>query len=100
MTTRFPSSRTVPPSVVRFGFTPLRRPRRSSARLTPQDGVALEPIDMRKQIDGLAGAALLTVGGDPLSGHVFLFFNRRTLSLRRPPRFCANTPADGPRAAR
>lgn len=39
--------------------------------------VALEPIDMRKQIDGLAGAARLTIGGDPLSGHVFLFFNRR-----------------------
>ena len=39
--------------------------------------VALEPIDMRKQIDGLAGAARLTIGGDPLSGHVFLFSNRR-----------------------
>ena len=49
--------------------------------LTPPAGlriwVALSPMDMRAQFDGLAGAVRERLGGDPLSGHLFLFFNRR-----------------------
>jgi len=42
--------------------------------------VALEPVDMRKQFDGLANAARQVLGQDPLSGHLCVFFNRtRTL---------------------
>jgi len=32
---------------------------------------------MRKSFDGLAAAARHVVGEDPLSGHLFVFFNRR-----------------------
>ncbi len=32
---------------------------------------------MRKGFDGLAAATLEVVGEDPLSGHLFVFFNRR-----------------------
>ena len=39
--------------------------------------VATEPLDMRKQFDGLAGAVRNALGGEPLSGDLFLFFNRR-----------------------
>ena len=39
--------------------------------------VALRPVDMRAQFDGLAGAVREYIGGDPLSGHLFMFFNRR-----------------------
>lgn len=31
---------------------------------------------MRKSFDGLSAAARDVVGGDPLSGHLFVFFNR------------------------
>lgn len=40
--------------------------------------VCLAPIDMRRSFDGLAIAARQVIGGDPLSGHLFVFFNRRT----------------------
>lgn len=36
-----------------------------------------EPTDMRKGFDGLSGAVREVVGGDPLSGHLFVFVNRR-----------------------
>jgi len=44
--------------------------------------VALEPLDMRKQFDGLAGAVRKELCGEPLSGHVFLFFNRRRTMVK------------------
>lgn len=44
--------------------------------------VAIEPLDMRKQFDGLAGAVRRELGGDPLSGQVFLFFNRRRTMVK------------------
>jgi len=44
--------------------------------------VALEPLDMRKQFDGLAGAVRKELSGEPLSGHVFLFFNRRRTMVK------------------
>jgi transposase len=38
--------------------------------------VCKEPTDMRKSFSGLCGAVRSVVGKDPLSGHVFCFFNR------------------------
>lgn len=39
--------------------------------------VCTRPTDMRKSFDGLFGAVQEFLGQDPLSGHLFLFFNRR-----------------------
>lgn len=39
--------------------------------------VCEQPTDMRKSFDGLAGCVEQVIGGDPLSGHLFVFFNRR-----------------------
>ena len=39
--------------------------------------VATEPVDMRKQIDGLAALCRSTLELDPLCGHLFVFFGRR-----------------------
>lgn len=39
--------------------------------------VATEPVDFRKGFDGLASVARHVVGEDPMSGHIFLFYNRR-----------------------
>lgn len=44
--------------------------------------VALEPLDMRKQFDGLANAARHVLRGDPLSGHLFVFFNRARTMMK------------------
>lgn len=38
--------------------------------------VAVEPTDMRKSFDGLAMLARHVLGQDPLSGYLFVFFNR------------------------
>ena len=38
--------------------------------------VCTDPVDMRKQHDGLCGVATSVLGADPTSGHVFVFFNR------------------------
>lgn len=38
--------------------------------------VHTEPTDMRKQFDGLAGLVRTALGDDPLSGHLYVFFNR------------------------
>ncbi len=39
--------------------------------------VATEPADMRRGFDGLSAMVREFVGEDPLSGHLFLFRNRR-----------------------
>ena len=39
--------------------------------------VALEPTDMRRGFDGLSAMVQQTLQQDPLSGHLFLFRNRR-----------------------
>ena len=39
--------------------------------------VAREPTDLRRSFDRLAAMASDVLGQDPLSGHVFCFFNRR-----------------------
>lgn len=39
--------------------------------------VCLTPADMRKSFDGLSALVRLGLGADPLSGHLFVFRNRR-----------------------
>ncbi len=39
--------------------------------------VATEPVDLRRSIDGLAALVMNAFGEDPLSGHLFVFRNRR-----------------------
>lgn len=39
--------------------------------------VCTTPTDMRKSFDGLAALVAHSLGEDPLSGHLFCFFNRR-----------------------
>jgi transposase len=39
--------------------------------------VAAEPVDLRRGFDGLAAATRSLTGADPLSGHLFVFLNRR-----------------------
>lgn len=39
--------------------------------------VAAQPVDARKSFDGLSGLVQAEFGKDPLSGHVFVFINRR-----------------------
>ena len=39
--------------------------------------VHLGPTDMRRSLDGLAGMVREIIRADPLSGHLFVFFNRR-----------------------
>lgn len=38
---------------------------------------ASAPVDLRKGFDALAALVRQTIAGDPLSGHLFVFFNRR-----------------------
>jgi len=38
--------------------------------------IAVGPTDMRKSFDGLSRATEEIIGKDPLSGHLFVFFNR------------------------
>jgi transposase len=39
--------------------------------------LCLTPADMRKSFDGLSELVRTGLGGDPLSGHLFVFRNRR-----------------------
>jgi transposase len=39
--------------------------------------VCLTPADMRRSLDGLAAMTREIIREDPLSGHLFAFFNRR-----------------------
>lgn len=39
--------------------------------------LATEPVDLRRGFDGLAAATRSLMGADPMSGHVFVFVNRR-----------------------
>lgn len=43
---------------------------------------ALEPVDFRKSIDGLAMAVGNALGRDPMNGEVFLFRNKRRNALK------------------
>jgi transposase len=39
--------------------------------------VAAEPVDLRRGFDGLAATTRSLMGQNPMSGHVFVFVNRR-----------------------
>jgi transposase len=41
-----------------------------------------QPTDMRKSFDGLTGLVQQCFGQDPLTGHLFLFLNRRRDRLK------------------
>jgi len=53
-------------------------------QLTPQMRilVAVEPVDFRRGIDGLAHLCREVLACDPMSGTVFVFRNRRATSIR------------------
>ncbi len=44
--------------------------------------VAASPVDCRKSFDGLSSMVESTFGVDPLSGHMFVFLNRRGDQVR------------------
>lgn len=44
--------------------------------------VAVEPVDFRNGIDGLAGVCRRVLREDPLSGYVFVFRNRRGTAVK------------------
>jgi transposase len=44
--------------------------------------VATAPADMRKSFDGLSALARNVVNQDPMSGHLFVWFNRRGDQVR------------------
>jgi transposase len=44
--------------------------------------VAVEATDMRKSFDGLASEVQRVIAQDPLSGHLFVFFNRRRTMVK------------------
>lgn len=44
--------------------------------------VATSPTDMRKQADGLSALVLGALGEQPMSGHLFVFFNRHRDRIR------------------
>lgn len=41
-----------------------------------------EVVDMRKSFDGLSGCVEHLMKADPLSGHLFVFFNRRRTQVK------------------
>lgn len=43
---------------------------------------ATDPVDLRKSYDSLYAYVRDTIGKDPLSGHVFLFINKRRNRLK------------------
>ena len=44
--------------------------------------VALAPTDMRKQFHGFSLEVRRVIERDPLSGHLFVFFNRRRTMVK------------------
>jgi transposase len=53
-------------------------------QITPQMRilVAVQPVDFRKGIDGLAALCRKALGSDPLSGTLFVFCSRRRHAIR------------------
>jgi len=44
--------------------------------------LAVEPVDFRKGIDGLAAVCRKALAADPFSGHMFVFRNRRATAVK------------------
>lgn len=53
-------------------------------QVTPQMRIylAVEPVDFRRGIDGLAQVCRAKLGADPFSGALFVFRNRRATQIR------------------
>lgn len=53
-------------------------------QITPQMKVlvAIDPVDFRKGIDGLASLCKSTLGHDPFAGIMFVFRNRRSTAIK------------------
>jgi transposase len=53
-------------------------------QITPQMRIlaAVDPVDFRKGIDGLAGICHRVLKSDPFSGYVFVFRNRRGTAIK------------------
>ncbi|MCP4753599.1 MAG: IS66 family insertion sequence element accessory protein TnpB [Proteobacteria bacterium] len=53
-------------------------------QLTPHMRIllAVEPVDFRKGIDGLAGVCKSILRSDPFSGYVFVFRNRKGSAIK------------------
>lgn len=61
-----------------------RRSARSLIQITPhiRNIVAVEPVDFRKGLDGLAANLRQRLKSDPFSGAVFVFVNKSRYALR------------------
>ncbi len=44
--------------------------------------VAVEPVDFRKGIDGLAAVCRQVIAADPFDGQVFVFRNKRQTAIK------------------
>ncbi len=44
--------------------------------------LAVDPVDFRKGIDGLAGLCRKILHADPFSGYMFVFINRRRTAIK------------------
>jgi transposase len=53
-------------------------------QVTPQMRIllAVEPVDFRKGIDGLAGVCRQVLRSDPFSGYVFIFRNKKASAIK------------------
>ena len=53
-------------------------------QITPQMRIllAIEPVDFRKGIDGLAAVCQNALGSDPFSGYVFVFMNKKKTAIK------------------
>lgn len=53
-------------------------------QITPQMRImiAIEPVDFRKGIDGLAQLCRVVLKSDPFSGYVFVFRNKRKTAIK------------------
>ena len=53
-------------------------------QITPQMRIllAVEPVDFRKGIDGLAGICRHVLKTDPFSGYAFVFRNKRGTAIK------------------
>jgi len=53
-------------------------------QITPQMRLllAVEPVDFRKGIDGLAAICKNVLGSDPFSGYIFVFMNKRKTAIK------------------
>jgi transposase len=53
-------------------------------QLTPQMRIllAVQSVDFRKGIDGLASVCKSVIGADPMSGYLFVFRNRRKTAIK------------------